>query len=378
LFPIRSEPHRGQPIYRTVLELQRWASVEVVYTTARYLEWKWLRPASYIYRAADLDYSPDGVKVHYAIYAAYPLLSRPFNAVFCSRAVLPVLRAIHPDVVLAYWIHPEGSGALSAGRRLGVPVVVGSRGTDLNRPPDPLSYRLMRQTLRNADFVITVSPQLTRRAIELGVRPEHVQTILNGCDSSIFRPRSLREARATLGIPPEAQLILYVGHLVAHKGVSELAEAFLRLAGSHPRLMLSCVGEGSLRPELERRFTEAGLDRRTLFPGALPALEVARWMNAADLLCLPSHAEGCPNVVLEALASGRPVVATNVGAIPDLVDSESGILIPCCQPEALATALESAFERSWDEQALAARCSRSWQQVAEETFRVCERLARRS
>ena len=104
----------------------------------------------------------------------------------------------------------------------------------------------------------------------------------------------------------------------------------MRLRVSRPSLRLFCIGEGPLQAELEARAIGAGLADRIHFLGSRGSLEVATWLAAANVFCLPSYAEGCPNSVIEALACGRPVVATNVGGIPELVNSESGN--SCCAP----------------------------------------------
>ena len=98
---------------------------------------------------------------------------------------------------------------------------------------------------------------------------------------------------------------------------------------------------------------------------------MARWLAASDLLCLPSHSEGCPNVVLEALYSGRPVVATDVGGTPELVDDTCGILVPKGDVPALADALARALARSWDADVISRTHGRTWDDVARETFEVC-------
>ena len=106
--------------------------------------------------------------------------------------------------------------------------------------------------------------------------------------------------------------------------------------------------------------------------GAQPPAEVARWMAASSLVTLPSYSEGHPNVLVEALACGRPVVATAVGGIPEVVDASSGVLVPVRDVPALASGLAQVLERDWDEAALARRFSRDWRQVAEDTLAACE------
>jgi glycosyltransferase involved in cell wall biosynthesis len=113
-------------------------------------------------------------------------------------------------------------------------------------------------------------------------------------------------------------------------------------------------------------------------PGGIPPVEVARWISAADVLTLPSWSEGYPNVVVEALACGRPVVATDVGGTSEIVNASNGLLIPLRDPDALATALTRALDARWDHDAIAAATRRSWDDVARETLAVCEQLANRN
>ncbi|HLV79914.1 MAG TPA: glycosyltransferase, partial [Chthonomonadaceae bacterium] len=121
------------------------------------------------------------------------------------------------------------------------------------------------------------------------------------------------------------------------------------------------------------RVRSLGLDGRILLPGRRPHAEVPDWISACDVYCLPSRREGCPNVVLEALASGRPVVATNVGGVPELLNAENGILVPSEDPAALAAGLRQALCRSWDPQTLrsSVECL-SWDQVGKGYFQVLQ------
>jgi glycosyltransferase involved in cell wall biosynthesis len=377
LFPIREEPYRGIPIYNTVVQLQRLATVRVFCPFALYPQWKPLQPSSYVYRNVDDEFQPPLVPTEYISYPALPALSRPLNARNCGTRILPALRQFVPDLILAYWLYPEGRGALLAGRRLGVPVVGGARGSDLKRPPDRISRYLLRRTLMNMDGLLTVSEELRQRSISWGIEPTRVRTVLNGCDTTVFHAGDHLEARRRLALREDAEIILFVGHLVPWKGVPELVEAFIQLALRRPRLLLICAGEGFWSNQWSARLREHGLLDRVLLPGGCIPTQVAEWMTAASVVCLPSHSEGCPNVVIEALSCGRPVVATTVGAIPDLVDPRCGILVPPGLQHELAAALGEALDRQWPPALLTTAFSRSWEQVALETFEFCCEITER-
>jgi glycosyltransferase involved in cell wall biosynthesis len=155
------------------------------------------------------------------------------------------------------------------------------------------------------------------------------------------------------------------------KGIWDLLDAVRHLSPSHPKLEVACIGEGDSEIEWRSAIEKAGLSARFRLLGRRKASEVSQWLAASDLLCLPSHTEGCPNAVVEALSCGRPVVATNVGGIPELVSPEAAILVPPRSPQDLAEALKLGLTRQWDEQAIAKKSRRSWEQVAQETFDVC-------
>jgi glycosyltransferase involved in cell wall biosynthesis len=161
-------------------------------------------------------------------------------------------------------------------------------------------------------------------------------------------------------------LVGYVGRLAREKGIDVLVEAMGALdRGALQRADLAIVGAGPLEPALRRRATALGIGGRVLFAGHKGHDELPRWLSSFDVLCLPSRREGCPNVVLEALASGRPVVASSVGGVPELLRQDNGILVPPEQPIDLADALACALDRSWDPAALRASVpSLSWDAVA--------------
>lgn len=365
-FPIAGEPGRGRPIHQTVRELSRLADVRILSPVATYP--RWARPRTYLFREA-VAQAVEGCDVEYIGYPALPLVSRPLNGHLCDRAIAEPMRRFAPDVVLSYWLYPDAFGAMRAASRLGIPWVAGARGSDI-RVRDAVSRRLTRAVVRRAFGLLVVSEDLRRLAIAAyGADPGRTRTVPNGCDAAIFHPADRSQARHALGIRDDAELVLYVGRLVPEKGLRELLAATESLAKARPQLQLALVGDGPMRQELEARA--AGVRVPVHLPGALMASDVAGWMAAADLVTLPSYSEGHPNVLVEALACGRPVVATTVGGIPEVVDATCGELVAPRDAGVLAAALARVLDRQWDERALANRFSRDWSQVARETLQAC-------
>lgn len=369
-FPVAGDPSRGRPILQTVEALATMASVEVFVPNASYP--RWLSPRSYRYVPSGADrVTMHGVPVTYLSYATLPVIGRLLNGSGVARAIRAPLRKYAPDVVLSYWLYPDACGAAVVAAELGVPLVAGARGSDL-RARDRVSLWLTRRALHHARRVLTVSDDLQRIAIQQhGVAPARVTTIANGCNTRIFHPGSRMAERQRLGLPADARLLLYVGRLVPAKGLRELMAAWLQLAAHDPLLHVAFIGEGALRGELEARARQSGMPARVHLPGAAEAEQVAGWMRACDVFCLPSYTEGYPNVLVEALACGRPVVATPVGGIVEIADAENSLLVPTRDVEALAEAISSALQRPWDESALSRRFMRSWADVGRETCEAC-------
>lgn len=366
-FPIAGEPTRGRPIHQTVRELATMADVRVVSPIATYPAWA--QPRSYLFKAPEkIDVDVD---TEYVGYPALPVVSRPFNGWLCARAIAPVLARHRPDLVLSYWLYPDAYGAMIAARSAGLPLVAGARGSDI-RVRDPVSRGLTRRVIHAADRLLVVSEDLGRIAVSVyGADPKRVRAVRNGCDAGIFHLDNRAAARAALDVAAGAELVVYVGRLVAEKGLRELQAAMLRLLVRRPRLELAMIGTGPLHAEFAAEIASA-TRLRVHLPGAQAPGLVARWMAAADVVALPSYSEGYPNVLVEALACGRPIVATPVGGIPEIVDADSGILVKPRDVESLAAGLESALVKEWDESALSRRFSRSWHRVAAETLVVCE------
>lgn len=285
----------------------------------------------------------DGLPVRHPRYLAVPGLPG-LNAGSLAARLLPrLLLGPKPDVILAAYAYPDGCAGVLLGQALGVPVVVKCHGSDLNRVPEDLPARLQLQALLpRAQRVMVVSQKLGEAAIGLGVDPGRVQLIYNGIDRERFRIRDRAAARRNLGFSPSQELVLYVGHLADHKGAADLVAAVPELLRRRPQAQVVLVGDG---PLLARLQAQAGPALRVV--GRVPHAEVPEYLAAADLLCLPSWDEGLPNVVREAHAAGRPVVASRVGGIPEALHrSELGRLVEPRQPQALAQALAEQLAAS--------------------------------
>lgn len=247
-----------------------------------------------------------------------------------------------PDLLHGQFLHPQGVAAAHASRRLGLPLVLTGHGFDVYDLP----YRsgaweaLVRETLAQATAVITVSQRNATILRELGVPTTKLAIIPNGFDPSRFRTLPRSECRERLGMAPDATLIACVGNLERVKGQDILLEAFAQVRRQLAGAQLALVGGGSMRPALEALARRLGVQDGVIFTGTRPHDEIPAWLNAADLMVLPSRDEGNPTILAEAVGCGCRVVATRVGGVPDVL---GGALVEPEDPTALAQAMLDAL-----------------------------------
>jgi glycosyltransferase involved in cell wall biosynthesis len=281
--------------------------------------------------------------------------------IFCLALWAVWAQRRRPAVVHGHRAYPMGLVAVWLGRALGRPAVASVYGSDVHTEAatGPRAVRFWtRRALRGAARVIAVSQSLVRDLAALGVPPERCRYVPSGVDLERFAPRAPGAARAALGLPPSARVVLCISQFYPIKGHGVLVEAFRTLAGRRADALLVLTGDGPLRPSVEAAVGAAGLAGRVRVTGTVPYDEVPAWLAAADLMVLPSFNEGMPLSVLEALASGRPVVASRVGGTPELLSDERyGFLAPAGDAEALAAALDQALSRTWDPALLHARAA---------------------
>lgn len=248
-----------------------------------------------------------------------------------------------PDVLHAN-SHLSALPALTLGRLHRKPVVYSEHWSAF-LPDNPAELAggmsaLARLALRGADVVLPVSDAM-RRALEAAGSPKRIEVVPNVVDERLFHP----------GGKGEPGLLLTAGMLGENeaKGVDYLLRAVALVDG----VRLEVVGDGLLRPEYERLARELGIADRVDFQGFLPKAELAERMRGASLFVLASRFENNPCVVLEAMASGLPIVATRVGGLPELVDETSGILVEPRDPEDIARGISAALEGRFDRAAIA-------------------------
>ena len=247
----------------------------------------------------------------------------------------PLLAGRRFDLIDAHYLYPDGVAALALGRRLGIPVVVTARGSDVTQMPDHAwPRRQVLRVIRESAALIAVSGGLRERLIDLGAPADKVTVLRNGVDLARFRPADRVAARAALGLDGPA--LVSVGGLIARKR-HDLTIAALALL---PEWRLLIAGEGPERGRLEALAASRGLAGRVRFLGPLPHAELAPLYTAADISVLASEREGWANVLLESMACGTPVVASRIPGNPEVVAAPAaGRIVAANTPEGFAAAI---------------------------------------
>ncbi len=315
-----------------------------------------------------------GLETFHPQHLVTPKMGMCFYAGWMAMGTAGLVRRLHAeqqiDLIDAHYVYPDGAAAVRLGEQLQVPVVITARGTDINLfSRMPLIRPKIRKALKRAAGIIAVSDALKQRMVELGIEPDKIAVIRNGIDRALFSRRDRETARNKLGLDPASRIVITVSALVPLKGIDRLIDAIGMISDEHVKLYV--IGEGPERSGLQARIAARSLQSRVYLAGARPQTELSDWYSAAELFCLASRREGYPNVVIEALACGLPVVAPDVGGIRELVpDGNYGRLIEAPSAETFASAIRSAMKTDWNPALIASHGgARSWNDVGSDVIR---------
>ena len=357
--------------------------------------WKWRRIARW------KDPFAEDLDTRYVPAFYVPVVGRNLS----WRTYLRALRAVRGrgrgrDALLATWLYPDAVAASFFAQQEGLPLWIKIHGSDRFHLASPARRGVILDACSHARGIISNCEFLAGQLAEAGIDRGRIHVVPNGVDHARFRPIPRQEARDCLcnrysDTPilrhADTSVVLYAGHLVPVKGPDRLLQAWKILLerrqhsstptprhpntptlSTAPRLVM--LGDGPMKKRLEGMARSLGVSDSVHFIGPRPHDEMALWMNAADCLCLPSRSEGMPNVVLESLACGRPVVATDVGDVSRLVREGVDGFVVKNGPNflaRLAAALDGALDHEWDRKKIAAGTSRfSWGRAAERLLAI--------
>lgn len=307
-----------------------------------------------------------GIEVYHPRYPLLPKIGMSLTPWLMAQAVTPTLQGLLRDgydfdVIDAHYFYPDGVAAALLARTFRKPLVITARGSDLNLISRlPLPRKWIRWAARRADHLITVSAALKQALAEMGAHPSKITVLRNGVDTALFRPAGRDTMRRELGVSGFA--LLSVGNLVPAKGHDLVIEAVAHL----PDAELLIIGQGPDQPRLRQMIADRGLDDRVRILGNMEQDALRDYYGAADALVLASAREGWPNVLLESMACGTPVIATAVGAAPDIIAApEAGVLAVERSTAALLAAIRQLRDHYPDRAATRAYAEQfSWDEIS--------------
>jgi glycosyltransferase involved in cell wall biosynthesis len=379
LYPNNMWPNHGVFIKERMTRFTQYEGCEikviapVPYFPAFNVNWRWK-----FSRVARREMR-DGIEVYHPRYLLTPKVGMTFYGWMMFFSVLSLAKNIQKDfdfdLIDSHYVYPDGFAAIQLGRLLKKPVVVSARGSDVNLYGTfPLIRKLLQYVLRNADGVIAVSRALKQSMVQLGIPERRISSIPNGVDTETFYPMLKEQARRELGLQC-SRLLLSVGNLTPNKGFDLLIRAFPMVAAKLDKedVHLAIVGDGPFRNELQTMISRLRLDSRLHLVGELPHAKLRVWYSAADVFCLASAREGWPNVILESLACGTPVVATSVGGLPEIVSSDTLGFLTDRDEAKIAAAICRALKKTWQTDYLVEYArSHTWEHTASAVLRVFE------
>ncbi len=374
VFPRDFEPQKGPNIYEQLKRLRQDFNIKIISAIP-----KSIFPDNK--RHLPQRTLSDDFEIYQPRYWIAPKIGVAASGYSYYRAVAPVVKKIRQnfpfELIIAYWTYPDGFAAAKIARKFNVPMILRPRGSDINVGlMTPFVKNFIKKTLNNTDKIIPVAESLRQKILNLGIPAERLRCIVNGVDTQNFFPLDKSACRQKLNIPLDKKVVLFVGNLIEIKGLEYFLPAIQKLDTEANRQMIFyLLGSGKLEAQI-RQMAEGLKHIKVHLPGEVNRQALPTWMNAADLFCLPSLNEGCPNVLMESLACGVPVVATKVGGIPEIINNgELGILVPAANSEQLAAAIMKGLNHPWRQKDLLARVQReTWDKVVEKLKDECIQL----
>ncbi|MDR2187948.1 MAG: glycosyltransferase family 4 protein [Azonexus sp.] len=316
----------------------------------------------------------NGIDVYHPRYFLPPKVGMNIAPHTLAWAALPLIRKIIADgfdfdLIDAHYYYPDGIAAGFIARWLKKPFVVTARGSDLSLIPQyPYPRKLIIQTAQAANASISVCRALMDTLKGLGAEPGKLKVFRNGVDLIKFRPEDRDQVRSRLKLTAPT-ILLSVGHLVKHKG-HDIAIKVMPMLPSNVELIIA--GAGPERLALETLAKQLSVQDRVRFAGQLPNADLKEWYSAADALVLCSSREGWANVLLESMACGTPVIATNIWGTPEVVSSpDAGVLMRERSAKALAESFAELFRNYPSRNAVRAHAERfSWQETSDAQLKL--------
>jgi len=360
-FPTKYNPVAATFLLNQLVELKKYCDIKIIFPHAYVPKIKILNP---YYRFSDVTSFEKikGLNVYHPKYLMIPrilfklkllhlyIVIESFFSYFASKKIAyRIMNEWNPDIIHMHGTISEGLLGLKLKKDYKKPLLVTLYGDDINRYAKQIpSNYLSKLILKNVDGIICQSKFLENETRGIGIHDKKFFIIPMGALTGKFKPKNQNKVRKILNLPENKKIVLFVGHLAVRKGVEHLIRAFGIVLKKEKDVLCYIIGKGYSERDLKSLASGLKLGEYIKFLGSKANEEVALYMNACDLFVLPSLNEGLPVVLCEALACGKPVVATNVAGTPELVNEDVGYLVKPKDVEDLADKIVLALNKRWD------------------------------
>ena len=253
------------------------------------------------------------------------------------------------DLISSHWIYPDSTAAVMISKKIKVKIAVHALGCDINNYIQFFIRRfIIKKTLMNADLIVTKSNDLKTLIKQRLLVDKHIKVIMNGVNKSLFKRMDRDLSRRSLGLSSDEKILLFVGNFQVEKGLEYLLEAFSNAVSEVDNLRLYVIGGGELQSVIEKRIRSLNIADSVCLLGKVAHDQLPEYFSAANYLCLPSLGEGCPNVVIESLSCGTPVIASDVGAVPDIITTKKlGFIHQPKNVDQMSSVIKAAFNENY-------------------------------
>ena len=358
LFPNPGQPNAGVFIRERMFRVSKQIPLIVVAPVAWFPGQSLIRRFKPHFRPeAPLQEIQDGITVYHPRFFSIPGALKWLDGYFLAISTYSIMKKLKREfnfnIIDSHFAYPDGFAATRLGKWLSVPVTITLRGTEVPHAKSITKRPFLLKALKSAAKVFSVSNSLKMHMVNLGAQEDKITVVGNGVDIEKFYPVDGSEWRKKLGIKETDKVLITIGAIVERKGFHRVIEIMPDLLRTNSELHYLVVGgggvEGDWTEKLQTQVRNLQLENNVHFLGAMPPVELKKVLSAADVFVLSTRNEGWANVILEAMACGLPVIATDVGGNSEVIcNQDIGKIVRFDEPVELKNAITEAIEKKWN------------------------------